>query len=158
MRGVIGPTIEDATMPIIGFITEKRRKRFLIKSLLFLVGSATLFLAPSTGQSDQGAQLKDIPLDVVKYCYDARGMIADRGAKWNPADVINGRPQSRLINACQESDDFWQLTCEMGGRGHYFRIVKVHKKQNQWLQTEAQTYSHEPRTDCSAAVKSQKHK
>jgi len=94
--------------------------------------------------------VKDIPVEAVQPCYDPEGKIAEKGAKWNPTDVLNGRPRSRLVTACKATKNDWQLTCELGGRAHYFKVIKIHREDGSWLPPEVTEVIQDPKIDCNA--------
>ena len=47
---------------------------------------------------------------------------ADSDAPWNPTDVINGRPQRRLLMA-SETASGWRIEYDHGGRGRHTHVV-----------------------------------
>jgi len=47
---------------------------------------------------------------------------ADSGARWNPTDVLDGRPQRRLSRAEQTASG-WLIQYDHGGRGRHIHTV-----------------------------------
>jgi hypothetical protein len=94
--------------------------------------------------------LYQIPHDVFQHCYDSKHRIAEENSTWNPSDVENTWPQSRLVTACKISNDEWQLTCEEGGRAHYFKVIKMQRIHNSWHLQQAIRLSDNPRINCKS--------
>ena len=72
---------------------------------------------PSASMSSLPVAVRDALLALCAPCE-----FADSDAPWNPTDVLNGRPQRRLI-ASEETTSGWRIEYDHGGRGRHTHIV-----------------------------------
>jgi hypothetical protein len=72
---------------------------------------------PSVSMSSLPVPVRDALLALCAPCE-----FADSNARWNPTDVLNGRPQRRLVTA-EETASGWRIEYDHGGRGRHQHIV-----------------------------------
>ncbi len=83
-------------------------------------------------------RVEEIPRDVLKYCGDHSGRIANPEGPWEMTDATRDQrlPEARLLNACRVTADDWDITCQQGGFGPYLRHVRMHRSGDKWTVTQ----------------------
>ena len=79
-------------------------------------------------------RVEDIPRDVLKYCGDHSGRIANPEGPWEVTDATRDQrlPEARLLSACRATADDWDITCQQGGFAPYIRHIRVHRSGDKW--------------------------
>ncbi len=119
--------------------------------LLILIFSGCLKVAE--GKRPVATRSSEIPKDVLKYCLDFNGRIAEANEKWQETDVIKDHSlaRNRLIGGCQVSKNEWQIVYEQGGRGHNFVNLRVLRIDGTWKVTEKRVTLDNPHLDCASS-------
>jgi hypothetical protein len=102
-----------------------------------------------SAHAEKFEKLKSIPNEVVKYCYDSSGRIADKGQQWEISDAGNGAlPQSILVGACKHSKSEWSVLCQKGGYASTYLLVKVRKEKSGWKKIDENQSPNQPELKC----------
>lgn len=94
--------------------------------------SVFLFLVITYTQSptfakDAEIKVKEIPISVIKPCFDETGRIAEIGGLWNHSDVGLGGgkyPRARLLKVCKDQGKSWIVLCQKGGYSSTYVLAK----------------------------------
>ncbi|MGZ3771973.1 MAG: hypothetical protein ACXVCP_20090 [Bdellovibrio sp.] len=117
-----------------------------MKYLFVLSLSLTFCLS---AQAERFDKLKSIPNEVVKYCYDSSGRIADKGQQWEVSDSADGvHPRSVLVGACKHSKTEWSILCQKGGYASTYLLARAKKEKSGWKKIEENQSPNQPEMKC----------
>lgn len=116
----------------------------------FSLGLGAIFFSSLLFATEKVNKLKDIPSEVIKYCLDSSGRIADVGKAWEISDSIDNNylPRSILISSCKKDDKNWIILCRKGGYASAYHLVKVAKSKSGWKKTSDDSTPNEPKNYC----------
>ena len=111
-----------------------------------------IFIPKVQGISKKAASFKtmNIPSQVLKFCLDGNGKIADAGEAWEATDVIRDKklPRTRFLDGCSTGENEWRIAYEAGGYAYRIVNLRVSKIKGFWTITQNEISFDKQKFDC----------